>query len=770
MGGIAGYGPTLALTVTLAWAAFLIATALALLVVHPGSGFVARVVIIQSQSAKTALYLATFLLILPVSTIAVPRLSDVIAAGPNGPALPALAGALVGTFALAIILVRLSASQSWGDGLGVVLAVFTAWSALAAAALGRAAQRKRWPLILAWSGRGLPVSLAAGALVVGALLCVSPLGSLGGGAVALGAVLSLAVLFMYERIRVRRPARLLGIGVDGAVVLVLLLAIPNVVVFTSSSAIPNVYFSPGIIQFQQDWILGPTNQLLAGGALLVNAPSSQYGVGLIYFLAAWFHLAPIGYGTFGLLDGLLTALFYVAGYSVLRIAGVGRLLAAGALGFGVVVLIYNLHFPVGSLPEQGPLRFGLPMAVVLAFVTAARWPHHRRAALGAAVAVVGLASIWALEAFAYTMFTFAAVVVVEGSLRPAGARRGFIVGRLCLAVAAAIAAQLVLAVATLAATGQLPHWSQYLAYVNGLVLGGHEGSITFGFADWSPGLAVGGACLASAAAAALLVMRAPELARRRRPLIIALAGTTAYAIAMFSYSDNRSSTYLLLYLALPLLTAIVLWLDLILSSRSAISRGARLGSLAFVLSLAVLMVGAAWPAVGPNFSQSALAHAYPGGGLRTALHRLWHPPPIDPRAPALQVLMNRYTPYRRVLVLLPTDTDLAIEAMMRDRRASPLFLGDPSEDDFIPSVWRPIIARQIAGLRPGLRVILDRTAMLVLKRLRGRPAGFALAHPVAGGNAEIEWILRRIDSRFSLRPIFQDRQGFVVAELGARRA
>ena len=67
-----------------------------------------------------------------------------------------------------------------------------------------------------------------------------------------------------------------------------------------------MFLEPGIIQVQQDYILGSANQLLGGGALLVNVPISQYGVGLIYFLYAWFHVAPIGYGTFGLLDWLLT--------------------------------------------------------------------------------------------------------------------------------------------------------------------------------------------------------------------------------------------------------------------------------------------------------------------------------------------------------------------------------------------------------------------------------------------------------------------------------
>ncbi len=105
---------------------------------------------------------------------------------------------------------------------------------------------------------------------------------------------------------------------------------------SSSSAprgqLPNVYFPPGVIQNQQDYLLGSANQLLGGGALLVNVPVSQYGVGLIYFLDGWFHLVPIGYGTLGLLDSILTALFYVGGYGVLRVAGTGRLLAVGGAG------------------------------------------------------------------------------------------------------------------------------------------------------------------------------------------------------------------------------------------------------------------------------------------------------------------------------------------------------------------------------------------------------------------------------------------------------
>jgi len=766
----AGYGAVLVLTVTLAAAGFAVAMSLVLLLVHPAHlatlGALASLVNQQDQSAKTALYLCAFTVLLPLALLTVPRLADRIADNSSAGALDGLVAVLLGALAAMLILVRLSASLPWGDGLRTLLVGTAVWLALAAAILVRAAAARRWAPLLGltrWSGA---LAVAGSALVLGVLLCVTSLRSVSGLAIGLGGAVTVGVLVTYARIGRPGLGGWSGGSVDGAAVLVLAFAVPDLIVFQASSALPNVFFAPGVIQFQQDWILGPTNQLLAGGAVLVNVPASQYGVGLVYFVAAWFHLAPIGYGTFGLLDGLLTALVYIVAYVVLRIAGVGRLLAAGAMAFAVTVLLYNLPYSVGALPEEGPLRFGLPMAVILATVVGARWPGRARAARLAALATLAVASIWALEAFAYTAFTLAAVAVLEAWLRAPGARLRRLVAQTALAIAGVLGAHLLLAGATLAATGRLPDWTQYLAYLQALLLGGHEGSITYGFSPWSPGLVVAAAELASAAAVVLLVARAPALARRRPTLLTALTGSTAYAIACFSYIDNRSSTYLLLYTSLPLLMGTVLWLHLLLGEASP---RVRVGGLAFALCVAVLMLAAAWPEVDARLSRSALAHAYPGGGLTGALHRLWHPPPIDPRAPEGQRLLARYVPGRRALILLPSSPDLAIEIGLRARRASPLFIGDPSQDGFVPSVWLPKITGEIARLRPGRRALLDETALGHVRILRNHPAGYVLDHPFPGSSAQLDWVLHRLDERFRLRPVHADRQGFVVVTLESRR-
>jgi hypothetical protein len=772
--GTAGaYGATLALTVTVAVAAFMIAMSLVLLVVHPGGigvPVLSSVVNQQSQDAKTALYVLGFAVILPLALYAVPKLVARIGSGPNRDGLGALAGSAAGLLATTIIAIRLSANLPWGDGLGTVLAGALVYCAVAGAALARSAQPRAWAPLTRAQGHTETIALVAGALVFAAVLCLTRLGSLSLSALILGAVVIVAAAAALGRVSVRRPPRPVGAGLDVVVVLVLLLAVPDVVILTTSTQIPNAFFEPGILQFQQDWILGPANQLLGGGAVLVNSPVSQYGVGMLYFLAGWFHIAPIGYGTFGLLDGILTALVYAGAYGLLRLARIPRLLAAAALAVAVVALIYGLQYPVGGLPEQGPLRFGMPMPLLLALVAAARWPRHARAARGVALGVLGISSIWALEAFFYTSATFAAVIVLQACLRPVGDRARWPLAQAGLGLAACVIAQLLFAVATLAGSGHLPDWGQYFAYLHALLLGGIEGSITYGFQRWSPDLVVAAGCVASAAAIVLLVRLRVGFARREQLMMTALAGTTAYQIAVFSYADNRSSTYLLLYVALPALLAAVMWLALLVRA-GGLSDRARIGVVAFALGLAVVPIAAAWPSVSSRFSRSALAHAYPGGGLRAALHRLWHLPAIDPRAPEGVRLLARYVPGNKAIVLLPTSADLSLEILMRSKRTNRLFIGYGNMDSFVPSVWKPKISAQLNALAPGDRVLVDRTALSLIAFLRSHPAADPLdpfTNPLAGGTPQTEWVLRELDKRFALVPIARDAQGFVVARLARR--
>ena len=408
------------------------------------------------------------------------------------------------------------------------------------------------------------------------------------------------------------------------------------------------------------------------------------------------------------------------------------------------------------------------MIVLLGGVIAARAPGLARAGWTLAALALGASAIWALEALGYTALTYAGITAAHVWLTTPAARRAAVSRAVATGFAACVAAHVLLALGTLIGTGELPHWGQYLGYAHAFLFG-EAGSISYGFADFSPGLAVYAGALVAAAALILLMRRRPDIGRRDPKRLAALAGSTAYAIATLSYADNRSSTYLFLYVAIPLLITAVLWISLIRDPAVGLSRGLRRGSLAAGLAVAVLLLAGAWPSIGGHFSRTVLAHAYPGGGLGARLTRLWHPPPIDPRAPAGVALVQRYLPpARHVLVLLPTNSDLGLEILMRSGRANALPMGDPKADSLVPSVWQPVMRKAVRTLAPGQRLLIDRAALHTIAALRD-PAVNPAAARINGGQPEVEWVLHEIDRRFSLRVIATDPTGLIVAQLVPRR-
>ena len=765
---------------TLALAAFAVLMSLVMLAIDPKP--IVGLDATQRQGAETALYLVAFAVILPGALIVVPRLADAIAAGPNGAALSSLAALLTSTLGAAILLVRVSDLFDWGGGMGALLGAVVLWWTVAAAALVRAARARPWPALLGVV-RFEPLLWAlAAALVLGTLLTVTHLDSLSSLPLLLGAALVPGLVVLAGRWSLPRLPSRWGVLADLIAVGLLLLAIPDLVVITPglSGSNPLDPYITVVSQFHQDFILGPANQMLGGSAMLVDT-ASQYGVGSIYFVVGWFQLAPIGYGTFGLLDGILTALLFVAGYCLLRLAGSSRLLAASALAVAVIALVLNRIYPVGGLPQEGPLRFGLPVPLIVALVAGARWPGRSGAAQGAALAIVALSSIWSLEAFAVTAATFAVMVCFQAGLLPAGDRLPWLARQAALAVAACVFAQVLFAAATLAGSGQLPDWGQYLTYFDAFLFGG-LGDLTYDFSRWSPGLAVGAVYLASATAIVLLVRRRPRLVQTERVTLLALTGTTAYGIFLFSYYVDRSGDHILPYVSLPALLVAALWLGMLLRSGRTMPRGTPAGVLAFALSVAVLLLAVAWSSIGPRFERSALAHALPGGdSTRAALDRLWHFPPLSSRAVEGERLLDRFMPgERRSLVLVRQNLDT--EILMRSGRANRLELGDPLDYEFVAEQRVPGVHETVSELRPGERLLVDTEALAALREIRADPS-FDPIHkpnpavdpltrsaPISKISRLQAYALQQIDKRFRLAPVHRDSQGFVVVELRTRRS
>src|SRR6185312_14926132 len=175
----AGFGATLVLTITFAFASFLLLMA-AIWVVHPPHklpGFFAAGGD-QNQGTKTFLYVFAYAAILPLAVIAVPRLADAIAAGPSGEGLPALASLLSGSLALALLFVKLSTAFPWGDGTGVVLVAVGVWALGATLLLRRLMRAPAWPPLLSLARCSAWLWAAVGVLLFGLVLSVTAVHSL----------------------------------------------------------------------------------------------------------------------------------------------------------------------------------------------------------------------------------------------------------------------------------------------------------------------------------------------------------------------------------------------------------------------------------------------------------------------------------------------------------------------------------------------------------------------------------------------------------------
>jgi hypothetical protein len=319
------------------------------------------------------------------------------------------------------------------------------------------------------------------------------------------------------------------------------------------------------------------------------------------------------------------------------------------------------------------------------------------------------------------------------------------------------------ALITLAAAGELPDWGQYVAYLREF-LTGDVGELTYDVQRWTPGLLVGAGYVLSAAAVVELLRRRGRVAREERPALMALCGLTAYGIALLSYFVDRSLPHILIHVALPALLLAAVWLGLGL--RRGVAPAAALGPVA---ALGILVLAVAWSSAGGRFPDTPLAAAAPGGtGLRAALDRLWHTPPLNPSAPTGVAALDRTMPGEREALVM-TSPDLGVEILLRAGRVDRLHLGDPWETSFAPREELPSLAQRVASLRPGDRMLMDAVATRTLAQLRREPGRDVLADPLPALRPLQEWALRRIDERFALRDVEPPRDGFSVVELAARR-
>ncbi len=710
----------------------------------------------QNQHAESVAFLVTFAVLLPLFALIVPRLLDRVAARHGEGAGTDLALSLAVALCALLVAVRVAESQLSAPGEGMLFIASALWSALAAAAVLRLLRRETPPRLLLrlepflWPA--LLISLAA------LIACFADLGSISLLPLVVGLAIAVGAGYLsvqgWSGLRVPRAMRW---GADVAALVLIALAVPNLSVFSPGGHLGG--FKTQIIQFHQDFYLGPANALLGGRTMLVDV-FSQYGVGSILFLAGVFKLVPITYGDLALTEGVLAAGMFCLAYVTLRLAGVGRVLAWVAFTVALVVLVFNLVYPLGGLLQHGAFRFGMPMLILAAAAGQARASRGGTVLAGVQVATVGVASLWSFEALLYSLGAIAGLAAFR--VATASGSRLRIVIRLALQVLAAVLiVQLAFAVATLAGAGELPDWGKYLTTLREFLTGG-VGDLTYDFSPWSAGLAVGATYAGSALAIVMVVWREPEMTRANRVALLVLSGTTGYGIALFSYLVNRSADHIVPYISLPAVMVVVLWLSILLRDRrlSRIGRGLAVGS---VTAAAALLVALAWSNVGLRFSQSALAYLPPGGrSFRGAIDGLSHGPEISPGVADATRMLHTYMAGEHESVVL-TSADLSVEALMRTHRINQIPLSDPWEDSLVPDLHTGAVDSAVADLRSGRRILIDPASHTLLRTPTTSTDRFSV--PIAPLEA---LALQKIAQRFRLERVAIAPSGVEVVELRPR--
>ena len=701
------------------------------------------------QTAETLLYLIGFGLLLPLSTWLAIRL-----ASRRGPAAEDVAGWLLGTLALAIVVVKIAVDLG-AERLFATAVLGAVWLVIACLIATRPG-RPAVPGRILWIG-----TLVA---VAGALACLTSIDTLSWPAFMGSLAVGVGLLVAIASGRMPAWPAWLRVTTDLAVFALVWLAVPDTMIVYPEAALTDgvAAFDTEVIQFHQNLFLGAASQVLDGHGVLAGTVS-QYGVASIYLIAAFFELFPIGHGTLGLLDGLLTGLCFGAGYLTMRLAGSPRMVAAATLVVAVTVLAWGSHYPEGALLQHGAIRFGLPMGLIPLAVASWRWPTRYRIFRLGALAVVGLSSIWALEAFLYVAITWGGIICVELTWASPGSRIRTLIRQVGLASASVVAFHLAFALLTLAGFGSLPDWGSYLTYLREF-LGGDIGDLTYDFVPFSPALGLGFAYLVSTAGVVALALRPG--AGERRATLVALAGLTAYGIVLFSYFDNRSLGHILSYVSLPALLLGGIWLGLANEKTSGFGPFARRVLGLAAVAGAALLIGVAWPTAKDRATDSVLAVALPGGPkLADRFHRLKYLPPLVPGAAQGERMLERYFPGEdSVPVVVKPDLDVNI--LVRAGRSNALGITDAKEASWVPGPHLDEVADRVNALEPGQLMLLDTQALDAWKTLRLDPAAgdFEISQSAKVALIQVA-ALREIAARFRFEPVATDPAGFSVVRL-----
>lgn len=493
--------------------------------------------------------------------------------------------------------------------------------------------------------------------------------------------------------------------------------------------------------------LGPANSVLHGGTMLVDV-FAQYGPGTTYFLAGYFHFAPIGFGHFWLLVEVLDVGMFLIMYAVFRVAGLSHLLSLTGVALAIVTGVIANPMDDTLIPQR-PIRLLLPLLVVLFVLLGERDATTRRLWSWMTALTLAACSILAIEVFVYAFAVVLCSLACRARLDADDShairvdRRG--VARVLASLAAA---QLVFAVGTRLAAGAWPNWPGYFQYARRYASG--EGSQPF--APFQPGLLLGLFYFSSAATlVSLLIWARPSLLRQRM-LAVSVSAATGLGVAYFSYYAGQSQIVNIYKMAPVAVLLAVLWIALGFNARAETARFVSVAMLFVVLWTTTLGLTVHSSTTVRHFEHTALLAA-PSATL-SDIRFVARNPVVDPHASEAAAFVRRAMPRSdHILVLLPEE--LTTEVLLRVKRVELIPMSDPYAESLLPA--RVSYLERVASELPVGTLFVSNTQEYSASR----------ADVINDLDA---LIIRKLRETFEIRPTVTGPSGLRVYRLDSRRA
>ena len=447
--------------------------------------------------------------------------------------------------------------------------------------------------------------------------------------------------------------------------------------------------------FHSNFFLGPIAAVRSGRSLLVDV-NCQYGVGLIYFLAAFFEvrigLVSPSIDRLALVLSVLSVAQYAVIYVTLRV--ITRRGALSALVLALMIFMprfESVNYPT-SYPSTGVLRFGLGYVLVAMFALRGRLPRHRSLFFWLEALVVGIAAIWSFESFIYVLVAFLGSLVYEGAHLDRKGILQLLQDRAAPALLAATWSHLALGVFTRLRSGHWPIWSVYTAYLK-LYSSGQFGALPVD--TWTPWLLLG-----SVYVGAVVALGYRRIALRRSDLKSSHAvvfAMSALGIAQFTYFIGRSHVNNLLHIAPPAIFVAGYFFAAAAGRSAHISHAMRRSLLVVGYGASAFMAMHSLPDVLHKLDHTWLMQVVQG-------HE-W-----ERRAPPARVkdalsLIAKYTPHARRFALF-SHPDVVVEVSLLSRKTSFWPESYPAQDVIIPAARERILSFA-SGLAAGDVIFVD---------------------------------------------------------------